>query len=215
MIVQIEGIGTPKIQYKDPNTIEFDSLSSYILLAKKSISKFANNFYNGLATNMLKDEDAISSVAHAIMMADWRYDENYTNKDGEKKTKYSYRNQCALWAIQTHVTKSSKKRPKKKVYSIDYCDDADSMSYLSKIDSKAKNPETIMIEKEQKEAIHSLVSTLLDLDCFSAKQKDYIKLYFFDNCTFEEIGKRYGLTREAVRQSMYKALNLIRESIND
>lgn len=213
MFLQLEGIGTQKISYKDPKTIEFDNLSNYILLAKKSISKFANAFYNGLATKMLKDEDAISNVAYAIMMADWRYDENYFNKDGAKKTKYSYRNQCALWAIQTHVTKFSRNKTKKKVYSLDYSDSEDSVCYGSRVDSKIKSPDNILINKEKCQDIHNLIDSLLCLDCLSSKQKDYIKLYYFDEYTFEQIGQKYGLTREAIRQSMNKALKLIRESV--
>lgn len=213
MFLQLEGIGTQKISYQDPTTIEFDTLSNYILLAKKSISKFANAFYNGLATKMLKDEDAISNVAYAIMMADWRYDENYSNKDGAKKTKYSYRNQCALWAIQTHVTKSSRNKIKQKVYSLDYSDSEDSMCYGSGVDSKIKSPDSILMNKEKCQDIHNLINSLLSLDCLSTKQKDYIRLYYFDEYTFEQIGQKYGLTREAVRQSMNKALKLIRESV--
>lgn len=213
MFIQVEGIGNPKLQYKDSSSIEFDSLSNYILLAKKSISKFANNFYSGLAVKMLKDEDAISNVAHAIMMADWRYDETHTNKDGEKKTKYSYRNQCALWAIQTHITKSYRKKTKKSFYSLDYTDNEDSVSYGANLDSKIKDPQKILMDEEKSSDITSLINSLLDIDCLSDKQKQYIKLYYFENHTYEQIGNKYGLTREAVRQSMNKALKLIRESI--
>ena len=77
MLLQLQGVGKPKIDYKNHKDISFDSLNSYILLAKKSISKFANQFYHGLASKMLKDEDAIANVANSIMMADWRWDENY------------------------------------------------------------------------------------------------------------------------------------------
>ena len=88
---------------------KFDSLSSYISLAKKTISKFGPKFYNGLSTEMLNNEEAISDVATSIMYADWRFDENREGKSGQKKTLYSYRNQCAIWAIQTYVTQNTKK----------------------------------------------------------------------------------------------------------
>ena len=53
---------------------KFDSLDSYIQLAKKTISKFAPKFYNGLAAEMLSNEDAISDIATAIMSADWKFE---------------------------------------------------------------------------------------------------------------------------------------------
>lgn len=211
MQLQMEGIGNQKIKYRDHSEVEFDTLSNYILLAKKSISKFANKFYNGLAQKMLKDEDAISNIANAIMMADWRYDENYESKNGAKKSKYSYRNQCALWAIQTHVTKTYKKKFNGTVYSLDYTDDED-CCYGDGICSKSETPDDIAIKNEKDQQISELINKLLELDCLSARQRDYIKLYYFEGYTFEQIGNKYSLTREAIRQSMNKALNLIRTS---
>lgn len=216
MLLQINGIGNHKIKYKNHDQIEFDSLEQYILLAKKAISKFANGFFSGLAKKMLNDEDAISSVANAIMMADWRWDDNYSNTKGTKKTKYSYRNQCALWAIQTYVSKMYKKPKKiKKVYSIDYdTDNADGLSIHECLeDSKYKTPDENMSETEQKEDLSELVSNMLSLDCLSDRQKDYIKLYYFESYTFDKIGKKYGITREAVRQGLNKAIETIRSYV--
>lgn len=218
MLLNINGIGNQKIAYKNHNNIKFDSLHEYILLAKKSISKFSNQFYQGLSTRMLKDEDAIASVANAMMMADWRWDENYQNDKGTKKTKYSYRNQCALWAIQTYLTKNLKKKSKiKKVYSLDYVvDNEDSGSaYAYTQDYNNKAPDEILIEQEDKSELHNLIENLLSLDCLSDKQKDYIRLYYFESYTFDKIGKKYGITREAVRQGLNKALQIIREIVKN
>jgi RNA polymerase sigma factor (sigma-70 family) len=218
MLLQLNGVGNQKIQYKDHSTLSFDSLDNYMLLAKKSISKFSNQFYNGLSAKMLKDEDAISSVANAIMMADWRWDENYQNTKGTKKTKYSYRNQCALWAIQTYVSKNHKKNKKfkNKVYSLDHIveDQDDSTVHSFTQDTKSLSPEEILSNKENKEQLSSLIESLLSLECLSPRQRDYIRLYYFESYTFEKIGQKYGITREAVRQGLNKAITLIKESIN-
>lgn len=219
MLLQLQGIGKQKIAYKDHQNIQFDSLSTYIILAKKAISKFANSFYNGLSVKMLKDEDAISAVANAIMMADWRWDDNYKNDKGTKKTKYSYRNQCALWAIQTYISKDSKHKKKhKKVYSLDFTiDNHEDGANLSSITSDLSelSPEDLAIEKESKEHLSDLINQLLSLDCLSARQKEYIRLYYFESYTFEKIGKKYGITREAVRQGLNKAISNIKEAINE
>jgi RNA polymerase sigma factor (sigma-70 family) len=219
MLLQLNGIGNQKIQYKDHTTIQFDSLDHYILLAKKSISKFSNQFYNGLSSKMLKDEDAIASVANAIMMADWRWDENYQNTKGTKKTRYSYRNQCALWAIQTYVSKEGKKSKKfkKKILSLDHIventDESSVHSFTE--DTKSLAPEEILINKENKDELSNLIETLLNLDCLTTRQRDYIKLYYFEGYTFEKIGKKYGITREAVRQGLNKAISMIRSYTNE
>lgn len=217
MLLQVHGIGSQKITYKDHSSIEFSSLEHYILLAKKSISKFSNQFYQGLASKMLKDEDAISSVATAIMMADWRWDENYQNDKGTKKTKYSYRNQCALWAIQTYVSKNYK-RPKKykKFYSLDHSidDEESTINSLTK-DNTIMSPEEIVLSEENKTELTNLINQLLNMNCLSERQRDYIRLYYFENYTFEKIGKKYSITREAVRQGLNKALDIIRNMIGE
>lgn len=219
MILQVQGIGKQKIEYKDHTNIEFDSLNNYILLAKKAISKFGNQFYNGLSAKMLKDEDAIANIANAIMMADWRWDDNYVNSKGTKKTKYSYRNQCALWAIQTYITKSHKftKSKTKDTISLDFhlgTDDGATMESLTE-DYKAESPLDILINMEQQADLSNLIENILSLDCISARQKDYIRLYYFDGYTFEKIGQKYNITREAVRQGLNKAIDIIKNSINN
>jgi len=216
MLLQLHGIGNQKIEYKDHKDIEFETLDTYLLLAKKSISKFANQFYQGLSAKMLKDEDAVASVANAIMMADWRWDENYSSKEGTKKTKYSYRNQCAIWAIQTYITKGYKK-PKhvKNVYSLDFTDVKEESDSYSYIDNNQKTPDDILEEQEDKLQLKNLIDNLLSLDCLTDRQKDYIRLYYFESQTFEKIGKKYGITREAVRQGLSKAISIIKNAIND
>lgn len=218
MILQLNGVGNQKIQYKDHSQIQFDSLDHYVTLAKKSIAKFSNQFYQGLSSKMLKDEDAISSVANAIMMADWRWDENYQNEKGTKKTRYSYRNQCALWAIQTYITKDHHKgkKFKKKFYSLDHIVESfnDSTPHNFTQDDKTLSPDDILVAKEDKEELSKLIDSLLSLDCLTARQKDYIRLYYFESYTFEKIGQKYGITREAVRQGLNKAISMIKETIN-
>jgi RNA polymerase sigma factor (sigma-70 family) len=165
---------------------------------------------------MLKDEDAISSVANALMMADWRWDEDYKNTKGTKKTKYSYRNQCALWAIQTYVSKNKNKHGHK-VYSLNYSMDNDKDGAdLGEVtcDPSSFTPDEIVGNVESKKELSNLVEQLLSLDCISARQKDYIKLYYFEDYTFEKIGKKYGITREAVRQGLNKAIENIKVVAN-
>lgn len=214
MFLHLSGIGDQKIAYKDHSNIEFETLDTYLLLAKKAISKFANSMYSGLSSKMLKDEEAISNVANAIMMADWRWDENYQNTKNTKKTKYSYRNQCAIWAIQTYITKNYKhqRKTQKKVYSLDFDmnDDNTSSIYDTIKNIGCESPDIALMEKEERENLTNNINNLLSSDLLTERQKDYIKLYFFADQTFEQIGIKYGITREAVRQGLNKALELIR-----
>jgi RNA polymerase sigma factor (sigma-70 family) len=218
MLLKVQGIGKQKLKYKDHANIEFDDLNSYIVLAKKAISKFSNSICSGISSKMLKDEDAISSIANAIMMADWRWDSDYQSKTGTQKTRYSYRNQCAIWAIQTYISKNFTKSKKiNKVYSLDEVVETDGScnNYSFVADLNSPSPEDILIANEEYVNLNENIKALLNLQCLTDRQKDYIKLYYFENYTFEKIGQKYNITREAVRQGLNKAIETIRSYINE
>ena len=89
---------------------QFETLEVYTNLAKKIISKFAPTFYIGLRKELLSNDEAISDIASAIMMADWKWDANRKGHEGQSKTRYSYRNQCGIWAIKTYISSKYKKK---------------------------------------------------------------------------------------------------------
>lgn len=188
---------------------QYDSLSNYISLAKKTISKFGPKFYNGLALEMLQNEEAISDIATAIMYADWRFDENRVGKTGLKKTQYSYRNQCALWAIKTYVTNKYKG---KKYLSLDKTlgESSDDNGYDYAV-SCMMTPDDIMMKDEERTILSDTINSLLASDLLSDKQRQQIKMYYFDNYTLSKIGKHFGVSREAVRQNIKRGLDTIRE----
>jgi RNA polymerase sigma factor (sigma-70 family) len=192
---------------------KYASMSEYVSLAKKTINKFASQFYNGLNKEMLNNDDAISDVATAIMYADWRYDPNRAGASGMKKTLYSYRNQCAIWAIQTYITNKYKKSKINENLSLDFVlsDKENSISYHSTVnDKKQRDPLDIIIQNEDQNNIKYDLETLLDSGIITDKQKDQLKMYYMEDMTLSEIGKIYGVSREAIRQSIKRAIESIR-----
>lgn len=212
----IPSVGKPKISYKDHESVNFESLDFYLNLSRKIVAKIGPTFFAGLSKHMLKDEDAISFVANAIMMGDWRWKDE--NKDSEKplKSLYSYRNQCAIWAIKTYVTKQYKNNHNKKkikaTHSLNYQEDETSLENII-ADNSQQEPLDILIDMEDKNNCCGLIKDLLKCSLISDKQKEYIDLYYFQDMTLEKIGKKHGVTREAVRQSIKTAINKIRELI--
>lgn len=191
---------------------QFDSMSSYILLAKKVISKFAPNFYSSLRNELLKNEDAIADIATAIMYADWKWDANRVGFNGKTKSKYSYRNQCGLWAIKTYL--SNKYKKKNQNLSLESMDHEYETNFIENVvDHRSSDPFDIASENEDKESVSSLIKDLLNSPIISSKQKDQIYQYYFENKTLSEIGKEYGVTREAIRQNIQKGLNRIKEYV--
>ena len=193
-------------------TRQFEDLSTYILLAKKVISKFAPTFYNGLQKELLANDDAISDIATALMTADWKWDRNRTGFNGQSKTRYSYRNQCGLWAIKTYI--SNKYKKKKTKFSIDNISNDDMQTYANTIeDVRIASPDQIISKKEEEDNLKSTVASLLNSPVLSEKQRNQIYKYYFEEKTLIQIGKEYGVTREAVRQNIQKGLNKIKSYV--
>lgn len=185
---------------------QYDSLSTYISLAKKTISKFAPKFYKTLSHEMLSNDDAISDVANAIMVADWKYDNQRVGKTtGQGKTKYSYRNQCAIWAIKTYISSKYKKNSKG---STSY--EPDLHAHINSYDH---NPLDILVNQESEHIQKECINNILSSDILSEKQKEHIRLYYFENMTLADIGKKYGVTREAIRQSLLKGISQIKSYV--
>lgn len=211
----IPSVGKPKIAYKDHSKVNFESLDFYTTLAQKIIAKFATKFGNNVSKYMLKNEDAISFVANAIMMGDWRWKEN-ESIDNKYKSLYSYRNQCGIWAIKTYVTKTyranNSNKKIKSSYSLNHIQDEDGSQLENIVADKSQySPIDILISNEDNNIKRDLINDILLSDLLSDKQKQYIKLYFFENFTLEKIGQKFNVTREAVRQSIKVSIQKIKD----
>lgn len=209
---RLKKISNTRTKGNTMQTKEYCSMSEYVSLAKKTINKFAPKFYNGLNKEMLSNEDAISDVATAIMYADWRYDPNREGSSGMKKTLYSYRNQCAIWAIQTYISNKYKKSKTYESMSLDFglSHDESSSSYYNIIcDNKQKDPLDNLIDQEEQDNMKYDLETLLNSGIITDKQKEQLKMYYVDDMTLSEIGEVFGVSREAIRQSIKRAINNI------
>ena len=190
---------------------KLEDLAFYTKLAKKTISSFANNIYSGLSQEMLANDETVGEVANAIMIGDWRWDKNRKGKTGKSKTRYSYRNQCAIWAIQTYATKKYKK---KKLQSLEFSKTPDDNEIKDHIAGRELDPCSILIESETNNNIKNYLNQILNSDIITSRQRQFIKMYYYDSRTLESIGKEFNITKEAVRQNIKKAINNIKNVVN-
>jgi RNA polymerase sigma factor (sigma-70 family) len=77
-------------------------------------------------------------------------------------------------------------------------------------DTSAESPLDFLIEKERLANLEQTIKDLLDNDSLSVKQKTQIRMYYFEDKTLSEIGKEFGISREAVRQNIKRGLDLIK-----
>lgn len=189
---------------------KFENLSVYLGLAKKTISKFAPQFYPGLRMELLNNDDAVSDIAHAIMQADWKWDANRKGHEGKTKSKYSYRNQCAIWAIKTYISQKYKKKNSNLSLDTVITDDEGNTFAQSLHDNSSNDPYVLVSEKEQSDNLKTIINRLISSDLLTEKQRQQIRMYYFEDKTLLEIGNKFGVTREAIRQNIQKGINRIR-----
>ena len=189
---------------------KFENLSVYLGLAKKTISKFAPQFYPGLRMELLNNDDAVSDIAHAIMQADWKWDANRKGHEGKTKSKYSYRNQCAIWAIKTYISQKYKKKNSSLSLDAVITDDEGNTFAQSLHDNSSNDPYILVSEKEQSDNLKTIINRLISSDLLTDKQRQQIRMYYFEDKTLLEIGNTFGVTREAIRQNIQKGINRIR-----
>lgn len=191
---------------------EYKDLVEYIDMAKKTINAFSNRICPGICSQMSNSEDAIADVAYAMMSADWKYDSSRKGKvSNQSKSRYSYRNQCAIWAIQTYIKKYLKG---KKLYINNILNVDDDSSFADMLeDTSQQEPINTIIEQEKQYLESQLVNHIFDSDILTDKQKEKLKLYYIDGLSLAKIGQKYGVTREAIRQNIKSSISKIQESI--
>jgi hypothetical protein len=212
-MIDIVSVGNHKLAYQDHKDIQFEPLSFYLTLAQKAIAKFGKNFSANISKEMLKSEDAISNVANCIMMADWRWDKDRKGQTGQQKTKYSYRNQCAIWAIKSYVSRKKNKKSKRGIETTGSFDGDNEFSLLDILCVEKQCPVETSIAQEESDNLKQYLSSILSPEnkILTERQCEYLKKYYFENKTFADIGKEFNITREAVRQGIKKALEKIRQ----
>lgn len=187
----------------------YKDLVEYVDMAKKTINAFSNRICPGICSQMSNSEDAIGEIAYAMMCADWKYDSTRKGKiSRQSKTRYSYRNQCAIWAIQSYI----KKYLKNKSVSLNSLVDCnEEMQLLDVItDTKQLEPVDKVVAEEETRGQSALVNKILNSKNLSNTQKDKLRMYFIDGLSLAKIGLKYGITREAVRQNIKTSIKKIK-----
>lgn len=193
--------------------MEFEKLSTYRTIAQKAVRKLAPKFYPALATEIINNDEAFGDIVNAIITADWKWDSSRTGKiTGKKKTLYSYRNQCVIWALKTYITNKYKTN---RSVALNRTKSNDDIFFDDQIeDSRNTDPADIVMNMEYENNRQDLIAQLFDSNILTDKQKEQIRLYYFHNQTLSEIGSKYGTTREAVRQNIKKGLESIGSLLN-
>lgn len=217
--LDLVSLGKRQIEYPDPEECEFCTQEEYIKSARKIISHFAPRFGDGLAAEMLASEDAVANVVTALAFADWRWNEDYQNTSNTKRDKYSYRNQCGLWAIKGYISRKHKSK-NKGFASLDRSSnggdsDRNSSLYTSIEDESASKELNRLEDEEHSSFISSKLQALLGSGILTEQQRNFIELHYLESKPMTEIAEDNNVSREAVRQVIDRGIGKLQELVQN
>jgi RNA polymerase sigma factor (sigma-70 family) len=161
------------------------TLKEYLLGARKLLSLYGYRCHKN-------DEDAISSVASAMMMADETW-------DGCRSSKDTWRYNQAKFAI---MKLKNKHRSKRKLMSLDFVisSDRDKNVVLSDVlENKSSN--------NMADAFYQVMDYAKKR--LSPRQYECIRMYYQEDMTLDAIGKQLHITKQAVSLSIKKGIEII------
>ena len=98
--------------------------------------------------------------------------------------------------------------------SLEFSKTEDDHEIKDHIAGREKDPSAILIEVENNNNIKNYLNAILDSDIITSRQRQFIKMYYYDSRTLESIGKEFNITKEAVRQNIKKAITNIKNVVN-
>lgn len=189
----ISKIRNLRVNYEKKPDNYYCTLDEYILFAKKSIMRFASP----VAKSLLKNEDFISDIAYAIMMADWRWDGN-----GDR---VGYRSKCADWAIKVNLNKLKKQNKKNK----------DILSLNWQINNNRNDSDadlySIVEDKRLTKSKEIDVKGILENSGLTDLQKQYISMYYMENMNLKQIAEQFNTTPQNINQTITRGIEKIRK----
>ena len=173
----------------NPNA-KFLSMDEYLTIAKKEITYYCKRYKPGYLGRLLQDDEAISTVAYANMLADWRY---IPNEESSQKT---FRMSYAINTIKGIILRLSQN--KHKTESLDGLVDV----LISRVDS----PDMAIIKEEEDVALSQK-----HLSKLSARAAEIVRRHFIENESQSSISADMGVSRQRINQIIERSLCQLRE----
>jgi RNA polymerase sigma factor (sigma-70 family) len=206
-------VPTPKKKLPSHDGIEFESLSSYLEQAERLISHYCSNKNPRARSILFGNDDSVSLVAHALMMADWTYDVNNQSENGTA-TKKTYRYLRATWAMKTLLTKNRQQRLKSNL-SLDmvFSDPSKvgNTSFLDFIEDISQGSPSSNLQTQE---LRAAIDEMLSLGIVTDTQREYLVLRYLKEMELEEIAAFKGVTRQAVYDGLKRATRFLQEGLN-
>lgn len=194
--IDIAGIKKKKLDYANIEHGEFLTLEEYMTLTKKFVKRYA-----GYArTSILASDDAITNIATSIMMADWRWKDDYHTENGtEKLQRQNYRLQCAKYAIYEYIKRRSKNK-----LNVSLVNKEDETIEIFTVDNQ-------QIGRKEKEELKEELTLCINNANLKQLEDVCMRAYFYHGMSYQDIGMKLSLSKERIRQIVKEAVSKIGE----
>jgi hypothetical protein len=201
--VDIVGIGNKKVSTPK---FEMETLNEYLTIAEKMIGALAPSIKYGLAEEMLNSDDAISNVAHDIMLADWQF-----NGRGNR---FGFRKDRARYSIKSYLGRKSKNNSRQ-IFRLDNIinSSASDTTFLDFITDDSCSPSDYAENKDHQNFILKKLDEMVQKGIVSEKGIKYIKMFYLEGISVASIAKKEGVTRQAVHDMMSRTMKIIKNSL--
>lgn len=185
-------------------TNQLEDLDTYLKIAQKTIMAMAPKIRSGLAEEMLNSEDAIANIAHWIMIADCKFD--------GRGNKFGYRKACAQFAIKKYNHRGL--NDKHDIWSIDKIihSDESEIRLGDLLEDDVVSPDAHINQNEQRAEMLKVINKLRELGEITDLAVMYIKQYYFEDMTLQEIANLRSVSKQSVQNLLSKTLKIIRDS---
>jgi hypothetical protein len=191
------------------DTLEFLTDKEYTAATKKIIKHFTRRSRR-LSQILIKDAEIFHNIKFKIMKADWRW-----KADGGR-TRYSWRNQCGIWAIQEAIEEVKQKYEdmKDSHLSLSFTNTSSNntdMKLSDKIGSKQPDPSQIMMREETATKHKKEIVQLIKAAKLTDTEIEYTTLWA-EGQTYQEIAKRFDIKNQSVGSIVKKAIQKMRKA---
>lgn len=202
MIINMDIVGIGNRSVNKPK-FKMENLDEYLSISKKMISALAPSIKYGLAEEMLCNEDAISNVAHDIMMADWQFNGN--------GSRFGFRKSRAKYSIKSYLSRRAKNN-KRMIFRLDKSiSSSDGDKYFSELlVDKADPPAKTVEDRDYEEFVLKNLEDMSNRGRLSKKGLRYIKMYYLEGLSVAEIAKKESVTRQAVNDTISRTMEIIK-----
>ena len=171
---------------------ELKTMNDYLKEARYVIIKWGDY-------NMLKDDDAIADVAHNLMLAEWRYDPT------KGASRLTHRINYGKYAV-LDIYKKRKRASKHKHITINQMESDREQEGIILTDESYERGEEYKLSAE-------FVDNILDNKCINKIQRGYMRERYINGKTLQDIALEFGVSRQAVQQSIANALKNLKKVI--